>query len=73
MEQRRDEELLAEHLAGAPGVFDILADPWFVQDTRRRDGEDAYFYRACKASGIRVWCDTDLTFGHIRTTPLVFK
>ena len=56
-----------------PSVFSVLADPYFVQDTHTRKGEDYYFYRKCKESGIEVWCDTDLTFGHLRTVPLRFK
>ncbi len=38
MEQRRDEELLAEHLAGKPGVFDLLV-------ARYVDGLYAFFKR----------------------------
>lgn len=59
-----------------PDVFDKLELPCFTMrwDSKisRYPGEDIQFYANCKKAGIDVWCDTDLTFGHLVNRPMMF-
>jgi len=50
-------------------VLEALEPPWFAdvtdEETGTRIGEDVYFCRKARAAGFKVWCRTDLRFGHM--------
>jgi hypothetical protein len=60
-----------------PSVFDKIPYPRFQAgwnwEINSYVGEDTKFYHNCYQYGIDVWCDTDLTFGHIHTAPIKFS
>lgn len=54
-------------------VFELIKPPYFLagmDDRRRFIGEDIYFYKLAKQSGVEVFCDTDLCFGHMKIVTL---
>jgi len=55
-----------------PDVFKTLEFPWFRRIWNQKDkqlfGADYAFYANCKESGIDVYCDTDLIFGHVHVS-----
>lgn len=64
------------------GIFDKLPSPWFQTIyinaggvIRGKDsiGEDVYFYELAKNSGIEVWSNTDLVYGHLALRQILPK
>jgi hypothetical protein len=60
-----------------PGVFKQMEHPWFRiawnPKTNHRPAVDLQFYGNCKRSGIDVWCDTNLIYGHLATRQIPLK
>jgi len=48
-------------------VFKKIDKPWFkwTRENGTVIGEDAYFYRAAKQAGLKVFVDCDVKIGHI--------
>lgn len=61
----------------SPEVFKIMKKPYFQMTWNRKlkgtIGEDVKFYINCKHAGIDIWCDTNLLYEHINTTPTKIK
>lgn len=60
-----------------PKVFEKIPPPrfkmWYSEHEKDYVGEDVQFFKLCKEHGIKVWCDTDLTYGHLETKPVLFN
>jgi len=60
-----------------PKVFSKMPYPWFRMswdnEINDRIGMDFVFYANCKRTGIDVWCDTDLVFGHLAVKSIPMK
>jgi len=54
-----------------PEVLKTIGFPYFdsryADDDRQQIADDTSFYKKCKDSGIDVWCDANLKYGHLRT------
>jgi len=58
-------------------VFKMMKPPYFQMTWNRKlkgsMGEDVKFYQNCRHAGIDVWCDTNLWYEHLNTTPMKLK
>ncbi|MBT3326723.1 MAG: hypothetical protein HN396_10825 [Gemmatimonadales bacterium] len=50
-------------------VLEAIEPPWFKFDTDEETGtpmgEDVYFCRKAREAGFKIWCRTDLRYGHL--------
>jgi hypothetical protein len=61
-----------------PSIFtEKMKYPWFQAGWDWKHnlyvGEDTKFYNNCKKFDVKVWCDTDLAYGHIHVAPIEFR
>jgi GT2 family glycosyltransferase len=53
-------------------VLEAIEPPWFAFDTDEETGkpigEDVYFCRKARKAGFKIYCRTDLRFGHMVTS-----
>jgi len=60
-----------------PSVFEKIPYPRFQGgwnwEVGSYIGEDTKFYHNCTQFNIDIWCDTDLSYGHIHTAPIEFS